>query len=273
MADTQTVVPRMGLGTFGRTGPEGLAALLDALEAGYRHLDTAQSYGTEGNVGAAVRRSGLLRPEVFVTTKIADTHLDGPRALESVERSLEALGLDSVDLLLIHWPSQGDAVPLEEYLGALAEAQARGWARLIGVSNFTIDHLRRSEAILGPGRIATNQVEIHPYLQSPKLVGFAREAGLPLTAYQPLAKGRVADDPTLGRMAAAHGVSPAAVALAFLLAEGHVVIPASSDPGRLRGNLAALDVALTGEDVAAIRALDRGQRLINPEKSPNWDDR
>ncbi|TNC51638.1 aldo/keto reductase [Rubellimicrobium rubrum] len=266
-------IPVLGLGTFGRTGPEGLAAILEALEAGYRHIDTAQSYGTEANVGEAIRRSGLPRDEVFVTTKIADTHLDSPRALESVARSLETMGLDRIDLLLIHWPSQNDQVPFENYMTALAEAQDRGWARLIGVSNFTIRHLDRAEALLGPGRLATNQVEIHPYLQTPRLAAFAKAKGLPLTAYQPLAKGEVARDPTLSRIGKAHDVSAAAVALAFLMAQGHIVIPASSDPARLRGNLEALTVSLSEDELAQIRALDRGQRLINPDKAPDWDDR
>ena len=265
-------IPVLGLGTYGRTGPEGLAAILDALEAGYRHLDTAQTYDTEANLGEAIRRSGLPRDEVFVTTKIADTHLDSPRALDSVRRSLDTMGLDRVDLLLIHWPSYRDAVPLEEYLGALVEAQERGLARLIGVSNFTIRHLERAEALLGPGRLATDQVEIHPYLQSPRLVTFARSQGLPLTAYQPLDKGRVAEDPVLRRIAEAHGVTAAAIALAFLMAAGHIVIPASSDPGRLRKNLAALEVRLSAEEIAQIRALDRGWRSIDPPKAPDWDD-
>lgn len=266
-------IPAMGLGTFGRTGPEGRAAILDALEAGYRHIDTAQSYGTEANVGEAVRRSGLPRDAVFVTTKIADTHLDSPRALDSVAHSLETMGLDRVDLLLIHWPSQNDAVPFEDYMTALAEAQDRGWTRLIGVSNFPIAHLKRAEALLGPGRLATNQVEIHPYLQAPRLAAYAAAQGLPLTAYQPLAKGRVAGDETLARIGAGHGVTAAAVALAYLLARGHLVIPASSDPRRLRENLAALDVALSDEDLDRIRALDRGERFIDPAKAPAWDDR
>lgn len=265
-------IPVLGLGTYGRTGPEGLAAILDAIEAGYRHIDTAQTYDTEANVGGAIRRSGLPRGEVFVTTKIADTHLDSPRALDSVRRSLDTMGLDRVDLLLIHWPSYQDAVPLEDYLGALVEAQDQGLARLIGVSNFTIRHLERAEALLGPGRLVTNQVEIHPYLQAPRLAGFARSRGLPLTAYQPLDKGRVAQEPVLRRIAEAHGVTAAAVALAFLLAEGHLVIPASSDPGRLRENLAALDVRLSAEEVMQIRALDSGRRSINPVKAPDWDD-
>ena len=266
-------IPMLGLGTFGRTGPEGLEALLAGLEIGYRHIDTAQSYGTEENVGKAVRESGLPREDIFITTKIADTRLVKADALASVEESLATLGVDRIDLLLIHWPSKDDAVPFEDYMTALAEAKARGQARLIGVSNFTIDHLKRAEALLGKGALATNQVELHPYLQSPVLSAYAREIGMPLTAYRPLAHARVNQDETLKTIAAAHGVTPAAITLAFLMAEGHIVIPASSNPGRLAENFAARDVTLSAAEIDAIRALDTGTRLIDPEKAPAWDDR
>jgi 2,5-diketo-D-gluconate reductase B len=265
-------IPKLGLGTFGRTGPEGLDALLAALEVGYRHIDTAQSYDTEANVGEAVRRSGLGRHEVFITTKVADTNFEERDFLPSVERSLETLGMQQVDLLLIHWPSHRDAVPFESYMTALAEARGRGWTRLIGVSNFPIADLKRAEGVLGAGQIATNQVEIHPYLQIPKLRDFARAAGVPLTAYMPLAKGRVGDDATLARIAERHGVTAAAVALAFLMGEGHIAIPASSNRGRLEDNFAAGRVTLDESEMAEIRALDRGERMIDPEKAPAWDD-
>ncbi len=265
-------IPMLGLGTFGRTGPEGLDALLAGLEIGYRHIDTAQSYGTEENVGAAVRRSGLPRGDIFITTKIADTRLAKPEALESVERSLETLGVDAVDLLLIHWPSKNDAVAFQDYMLALAEAKERGFTRLIGVSNFPIALLQRSEDLLGKGTLSTNQVELHPYLQAPRLTAYARQIGLPLTAYRPLAHARVGADATLQRIAAAHGVTPAAVTLAFLMAEGHIVIPASSNRGRLEENFAARTVTLSAQDMEAIRALDNGTRLVDPEKAPAWDD-
>src|SRR3954449_3920090 len=155
-------IPIIGLGTSGRTGDAGTAAILTALEVGYRHIDTAQSYGSEAGVGEAVRRSGVPRQDVFITTKVADTRLDKTQFMDSVERSLETIGLGPVDLLLIHWPSKNDAVPLEDYLNGLADAQRRGFTRLIGVSNFPIGHLKRTEHLLGPGAIATNQVEIHP---------------------------------------------------------------------------------------------------------------
>jgi 2,5-diketo-D-gluconate reductase B len=265
-------IPPLGLGTYGRTGDAGMAAILTALEFGYRHIDTAQSYDTEAQVGEAIRRSGLARREVFVTTKVADTNLDRARFGASVEHSLETLGLDQVDLLLIHWPSQDDAVPFEDYMLALAETRARGQARLIGVSNFPIALLERTEALLGEGAIATDQVEIHPYLQTPRLRGYARSRGLTLTAYQPLVKGRVSSDPVLVEIGRAHGVGAAAVALAFLMAEGHVVIPASSSELNLRANLAAVEVRLTDAEIDRLRALDRGERTIDPAKAPVWDD-
>jgi 2,5-diketo-D-gluconate reductase B len=265
-------IPKLGLGTYGRTGDAGIEAMLKAIEIGYRHIDTAQSYDTEKQVGEAVRRSGLRRSEFFVTTKVADTQLDKAQFMPSVERSLETLGLDQVDLLLIHWPSQNDAVPFEDYMLDLAEAKARGHARLIGVSNYPIAHLERSRALLGEAAIATDQVEIHPYLQIPRLRDYARRRGLPLTAYQPLVKGEVSRDPVLASIGEQHGVAAAAVALAFLMTEGHIVIPASSSEANLRANFSALEVMLSHAEMAAIRAVDRGYRRINPAKSPAWDD-
>uniref|UniRef100_UPI003101A3B4 aldo/keto reductase n=1 Tax=Neorhizobium sp. EC2-8 TaxID=3129230 RepID=UPI003101A3B4 len=269
---TGNTIPKLGLGTYGRTGDEGIAALLKAIEIGYRHLDTAQSYGTEQSVGQAMRRSGLERGDFFVTTKVADTRLDKAQFLPSVRASLDMIGVDQVDLLLIHWPSYRDAVPFEDYMLALVEAQQKGYARLIGVSNYPIALLDKAVDLVGKDALVTNQVEIHPYLQAPKLAAHARKIGLPLTAYQPLAKGEIADDPILKRIAKKHGVTVAAVALAFLMAEGHIVIPASSSEGNLRANFAAGTISLEEAEMAEIRTLDRGYRRINPEKSPGWDD-
>ena len=272
IATTAHGIPKLGLGTFGRTGEDGVSALLDALEIGYRHIDTAQSYDTESSVGEAVRRSGLARSEVFITTKVADTNLARADFLPSVEKSLETLGVDGVDLLLIHWPSDKDAVPFENYMLALAHTQEKGWAKRIGVSNFPIALLEKAETLLGAGALSTNQVELHPFLQSHKLTAYAKEKGLPLTAYMPLAKGKVSKDAVLERIGEKHGVTAAAISLAFLMAEGHVVIPASSSPDRLRENMTAIGVTLDADDMAAIRALDQGGRMIDPDKAPKWDD-
>lgn len=265
-------IPQLGLGTYGRTGEDGLAALLTAIEIGYRHLDTAQSYGTELTVGQAVAASGLPRHELFVTTKVADTNLDTATFLPSVENSLSVLGLDYVDLLLIHWPSKNDAVPFEDYMLGLAAAREAGYARRIGVSNYPIADLERANTIIGPGELATNQIEIHPYLQAPKMAAYARQTGLQLTAYMPLAKGRVTTDPAIVAIAEKHNVSSSAVVLAFLMGEGHIVIPSSANAVRLRENFAATGLILSPEEVATLRALDCGDRMINPVKSPAWDD-
>jgi 2,5-diketo-D-gluconate reductase B len=265
-------IPQLGLGTFGRTGDAGVAAILKAIEIGYRHIDTAQSYDTERQVGEAVRRSGLPRGDFFITTKVADTRLDRAQFMPSVERSLEEIGIDQLDLLLIHWPSQRDQVPFEDYMLALAEAKAKGYARLLGVSNYPILHLERTRALLGDGAIATDQVEIHPYLQVPKLRDYARTRNLVLTAYQPLVKGEVRNDPVLTRIGQQHGVTAPTIALAFLMQEGHVVIPASSSEVNLRANFAAGGFRLNDAEMQEIRALDRGYRRIDPAKSPRWDD-
>jgi 2,5-diketo-D-gluconate reductase B len=265
-------IPPLGLGTYGRTGKDGLAAILTAIEIGYRHLDTAQTYDTESNVGEAVRRSGLSRDAFFVTTKVADTNLSRDRFMRSVEDSIATLGIGPADLLLIHWPSFGNAVPLDDYIELLAVARQKGLTRHVGVSNFTTTLLDRTNTLLGAGVLATNQVEIHPYLQAPKLAAYARKIGLPLTAYQPLAKGRVEADPVLAGIARRHGVTASAIAVAFLIAEGHIPIPASSSDVHLRANFAGKDVRLNADEIASIRQLDRGLRLINPDKSPAWDD-
>ena len=272
MTSIANPIPTIGLGTFGRTGDAGMASILAAFEIGYRHIDTAQSYNSEGPVGEAFRRSGLPRQQVFITTKVADTKLDKASFMPSVEMSLEALGLDHVDLLLIHWPSQNNTVAFEDYMTELKRAQDLGHTRFIGVSNFPIALLEQTRALLGDGAIVTNQVEIHPYLQAPRLSDYARATGLPLTAYQPLAQGDVRSDPVLSGIAERHGVTPAAIALAFLMAEGHVVIPASSNAVNLRENMRSVDVRLSDGETEQIRALNRGERRINPAKSPRWDD-
>jgi 2,5-diketo-D-gluconate reductase B len=265
-------IPRHGLGTYGRIGAAGIDAILTAIEIGYRHLDTAQTYDTEPTVGEAVRRSGLSRGDFFITTKVAEPHLAPSMFMSSLEKSIDTIGLGPVDLLLIHWPSKNDMVPLAYYLEALARAQQLGHTRLIGVSNFTIDLLEQTAKQLGKDAIVTNQGEIHPYFQSPKLRAYARKTGLALTAYQPLAQGRVSSDPELVKIAKRLGSNPSAVALAFLMAEGHIVIPASSSEAHLLANFAANTVHLTTDDIAAIRKLEHGLRLINPGISPRWDD-
>ena len=264
-------IPMMGLGTFGRLGDEGGRAILAALEIGYRHLDTAQSYGSEPMVGEAVRQSGLAREDIFITTKVAQVKLDRAQFIPSVDESLKALKVEQIDLVLIHWPSIDPAVPFESYVEDLGRIQEQGKARLIGVSNFTIANLKRAEEILGPGRLHTDQVEIQPFLQNRKLVDFALSKGIVPTAYVPLAKGKAADDPVLAEIAVTHGASASQVALAWLMQRGIAVIPASANPERLKSNFAAQKLVLEPRQMEQIAALDCGGRIIVPEVDFNWD--
>ena len=264
-------IPQFGLGTWQRKGPEGRALIAEALAMGYRHIDTAQSYDTEQHVGAAIRESGLSRDALFVTTKVATTQLARKDFLPSFAGSLERLGLSQIDLTLIHWPSVDPAIPFEHTIEDLAEAKSRGWTRLIGVSNFPIALLDRAEAIIGAGRIVNNQVEVHPFLQNGKLRAHCAARGISVTAYLPLARGKTADDPVLRRIGVKHGATGAQVSLAFLMREGLIVIPATSRAERLAENLGSLDIQLDEEDMTAIRALDRGERLVNPATAPAWD--
>ena len=265
-------IPHFGLGTYGRTGADGLAALRFALDIGYRHFDTAQTYGTEANVGRAVRESGLPRKDVFITTKIADNNLGGGRVTATLRESLKTIGVEQVDLTLIHWPSYRDEAPMASYLTELLQAKRAGLTRLIGVSNFTVALLARAADLIGAQEIATNQVEVHPYLQNRTLRAFSDGLGVVTTAYMPLARGAVASDPVFIRIAERHGCTAAAVSLGWLVSKGMVVIPASGKREHLRSNLGAAPVKLTLEESAQIDALDRGRRMIDPpKKAPDWD--
>ncbi|MBB4123757.1 aldo/keto reductase [Martelella radicis] len=268
MPDT---IPMMGLGTYGRLEEEGIRAILSALEIGYRHIDTAQSYGSEPSVGEAVRRSGLDRDEVFITTKVAQKKLDRAQFLPSVETSLKDLQVDVIDLVLIHWPSIDPDVPFESYMEDLGRIQDEGKARHIGVSNFPIARLKQAEEILGPGRIHTDQVEIHPFLQNNKLVDFALSKGITPTAYMPLAQGRVAEDPVLQEIAEKHDASASQISLAWLMQRGIAVIPASASAERQKSNFDAQKIVLSKSDMERIAALDRGFRIVVPEVGPDWD--
>lgn len=268
---TQREMPKLGFGTYGRTGAEGVDAILAALEAGYRHLDTAQSYGTEGMVGEAVRRSGLPRDEVFLTTKIDMANYGAGRLVPSLRESLDRLGVERADLTLLHWPSPNGELPLPVYLDQIAQAKAEGLTREIGVSNFPIALLDEAIERLGAGEIAVNQVELNPWFRNRRLADHCAAVGVTVTCYQPIAKGRLGEDPEIAAIAAAHGATPEQVALAWELANGWAAIPTSSRADRIRSNFAALDLSLSREELDRIDGLDRGARSIDPEWGPDWD--
>ena len=267
-------VPAFGLGTFRLKGQAVIDSIRTALDLGYRAIDTAQIYGNEAEVGQAIAESGVPRDDLYLTTKVWITEFKHDALLASLRTSLEKLRTDRVDLALIHWPSPNDKVdvPMEEYLPALAEAKAQGLAREIGISNFTIAQTRKAIEIVGAEAIATNQVEIHPYLQNRLLVKFLQDNGIHITAYMSLAYGEVLKDPVIQAIAGRHQATPAQVALAWALQQGFSVIPSSTKRDNLAANLEAAAVRLTDEDMAQIAKLDRGHRLANPEGiAPAWD--
>lgn len=259
-------IPAVGFGTWELDDVE--ANVRHALDVGYRHLDTAQDYGNEAEVGRGLATSGLDRGDVFVTTKLWRDHVRGPDVAPSVEDSLRRLGTDHVDLLLLHWPAD-DLVPLGETLEAMTALIDRDLVRAIGVSNFPSAML--GEAVeLAP--VAVDQVEHHPYLAVDAIRDVARANDVAVTAYSPIARGEVLADTTIREIAGDHDVSAAEVALAWLLAQPDtVVIPKSSTPERITQNLGALEVTLDDDEIARIDALDRGERQVDPPFAPAWD--
>jgi 2,5-diketo-D-gluconate reductase B len=259
-------IPRLGFGTYGRTGPDGIAAL----ECGYRHLDTAQSYHTESEVGAAIRGSGLPRDQVWVTTKIDMANYAPGRLIPSLQASIDRLGLIP-DLTLIHWPAPNGELALPVYLDQIAQAKSQGLTREIGVSNFPIALLTEAEARLGKGAILTNQFELNPLFRNDTLARFCQTQGILVTCYQPMAQGRMSANAEAARIAARHGATAEQVALAWELAKGYAAIPTSGRADRIAANFAALQVALTADDIARLDALDQQARSINPDWGPAWD--
>ena len=264
-------MPQLGLGTFRLQGQAAIDSVATGLELGYRHIDTAQIYGNETEVGQALVESGVARRDVYLTTKIWTEHLAADKLAASLKDSLRKLGVEQVDLTLIHWPSPGAAVPVAESMQALLAARDAGLTGAIGISNFPVALMREAIAAVGADNIATNQVELHPYLQNRGVADFARAAGIHVTAYMPLAYGKVMSDPVVKEIARLHGATPAQVTLAWLLAKGYAVIPSSTRRENLASNLRATELVLGREDSAAIDARDDGGRLVSPDFAPAWD--
>lgn len=265
-------LPAFGLGTFRLKDQVVVDSVRNGLELGYRVIDTAQIYGNEAQVGQAIAESGVARDELFITTKIWVDNLSKDKLIPSLRESLSKLRTDRVDLTLIHWPSPGDAVSVHEFMTALAQARTQGLTRAIGVSNFNIDLMQRAIDVVGADAIATNQVELHPYLQNRTLAAFANRQGITLTSYMTLAYGKVLGDPVIVELARKHDATPAQVALAWAMQLGYAVIPSSTKRKNLASNLLATSLRLDDEDMARIATLDRGERLTDPDSlAPAWD--
>ncbi len=262
-------VPAIGFGTSSLGDCVEIVAT--ALSLGYRHIDTAWKYGTERGVGEGIRASGVRRDEIFLTTKVSHEYLRTDDFARSVDESLTNLGVDFVDLLLVHWPNP--EIPLDEPIAALAKAKRQGLARHIGVANFNIALL--DEAIrLCPEPLVTLQAEYHAHLDQTKVVEACRRRGLIFTAYCPLGRGRLLRDPVLADIAAHKGRPLAQIALRWLIQQGNIVaIPRSSNAKRMAENLAVFDFALTDDEMKRIAALKRPDgRIANPAgRAPAWD--
>lgn len=263
-------VPELGFGTFKIVGKECNRAVRKALDCGYRHIDTAQFYRNEIEVGNAIEQSHIDRDELFLTTKIWHTNLAYQNVLLSTEESLKNLNVDYVDLLLVHWPNP--SIDINETLDAMLALRDQSKALHLGVSNFPTNMLRELiEEYQTP--IFCNQVEYHPFLGQFELLDYAAEQDIMVTAYTPLAHGSVSEDTLLKNLADKYGKSPAQIALRWLIEQEQVIaIPKSSNDQRIEENIDIYDFFLEDEDFEAIDDLDKSRRLINPEGlAPEWD--
>jgi diketogulonate reductase-like aldo/keto reductase len=262
-------IPVVGLGTWDLRRGTCARVVEQALRLGYRHIDTAEMYGNEREVGEGLRASGISRENVFITTKVWPDNL-APADLErSTKESLARLRLSHVDLLLIHWPSP--RIPLPDTMGALCRMKQAGFARHIGISNFTVPLIE--EAVrLATEPLVTNQIEWHPYIDQSKVVAACRRHGLSVTAYSPIARGRAGDDAQLQRIGMRHGKTAGQVSLRFLIQEGAIVIPRTSKLERLKENMTIFDFELDRAEMDAIRKLaDEATRVVDWSGAPNWD--
>ncbi|MEY9962544.1 2,5-diketo-D-gluconate reductase A [Streptacidiphilus sp. MAP12-16] len=251
-------IPQLGFGVFQIKPADTVAATLAALEVGYRHIDTAEMYGNEKEVGQAVRESGLAREDVFVTSKLNNGFHARDAALKAFDRSLADLGFDYLDLFLVHWPLPGVGDFVETWK-AMIEIYGSGRAKAIGVSNFQTNHLRRllQETEIVP---AANQIEVHPYLTQDEVRAFDAEHGIATEAWSPIAQGKVLDDPVISRIAQRLSRSTAQVTLRWHLQRGDIVFPKSVTRSRIEENFALFDFELTDDDMAAISGLNRNER-------------
>jgi 2,5-diketo-D-gluconate reductase B len=263
-----TRVPVLGFGTWLIEGADATEAVRDALAIGYRQIDTARAYGNEREVGRGIADSGVPREEIFLTTKVPHDEASADEVQRDCEQSLERLGVDYLDLLLLHWPSPD--VPLEETLKALTALRADGRIRNLGVSNFPAGLLKQA---LDLAPVFCDQVEYHPFLDQSRLLELARANDVLITAYSPLAHGKVPDDATLNRIGAAHGKTAGQVALRWLLDQDHVSpIPKASSHGRRVENFEVFDFELTDAERNRIAGLHKDDRQIDPDDGPDWDE-
>jgi diketogulonate reductase-like aldo/keto reductase len=264
-------IPGLGFGTFRMPGPDVLRIVPQAIKLGFRHIDTAQIYRNEAQVGEAIEASGVARGDIFLTTKVWVDNYKHDAFLASVDESLKKLRTDYVDLLLLHWPSSG--VPLAEQVGALNAVKKAGKVKNIGVSNFNTALMAKSVE-LSEAPLATNQIEYHPYLDQTKVLDAARATGMSITAYYAMADGKVPDEPLLKDIGAKHGKTAAQVVLRWLIQQQDVItLSKTATESRLTENFDIFDFDLTSDEMAAIHRLARPNgRIVSPGGlAPDWD--
>jgi diketogulonate reductase-like aldo/keto reductase len=262
-------IPILGFGTMTLREDVCVQLVEASLKLGYRHLDTAQMYGNEREVGSGMRGSGLKREDIFLTTKVWFTRLAAGDFERSVDESLQRLALPWVDLLMIHWPNT--QVPLSESIASLCKMKKAGLTKHIGVANFNIALIEQAVK-LASEPIAVLQIETHPYLDQSKVIAAARRHGMAVVGYCPLARGKVPADPTLQQIGKAHGKTPAQVALRFLEQQQIIPIPRTSKRERLAENLGSLDFKLSEAETAETARLKRpDSRIVSPPQAPKWD--
>lgn len=262
-------IPQIGFGTMTLKEDVCVQAVKAALQVGYRHLDTAWFYGNEKEVGEGLRQSGIKREDVFVTTKVRETHLEPDKFRQSLEESLSRLQLPYVDLLLIHWNNKD--VPFKTSIGALCRAKRDGFAKHVGVANFTTTMLDEAWAVTSEPLVC-NQVEMHPFLNQDKLLAACNKHGMALVAYCPIARGKVPGADVLERVAKTHNKSAAQISLRYLVQRGAVAIPRTSNPEHMKANLDVFDFELSATEMAELKALNaNNMRVVNPPHAPQWD--
>jgi 2,5-diketo-D-gluconate reductase B len=263
-------IPILGYGTWPLSGDECYRGVSMALELGLRHIDSAQAYGNEREVGRAIAASGIARDDIFVVTKVSPENLANSRFQPSVKRSLEALGVAAVDLLLIHWPSSERS--FDAMIERLGEAHSRKQARSIGVSNFNIAQMRRAHELTS-GKIVNIQVEFHPLLDQSRLKAEAAKLNIAVSAYSPLGRGAVLKEPAIIEIAQKIGRPPSQVALRWIVQQGVIALPMTTKRENCISNLRALEFELSPEDMRAIGVLGRqNRRFISPAGwAPKWD--
>jgi len=262
-------IPQIGFGTMTLKEDVCVQAVKTALQLGYRHLDTAWFYGNEKEVGEGLRQSGVKREDVFITTKVRETHLEPDKFRQSVEESLKNLQLPQVDLLLIHWNNKD--VPFKTSVGALCKAKQDGLAKHVGVANFTTTMLDEAWAVTSEPLVC-NQVEMHPFINQDKVLAACKKRGMAVVAYCPIARGKVPGAEALDRIGKAHGKTAAQVSLRYLVQRGVVAIPRTANPEHMKANRDVYDFDLSAAEMAELKALNAtNMRIVNPPHAPQWD--